>query len=477
MRISDRIIGELEVPTKEKQEEVEKLLRKQIEKSGQRIVVLDDDPTGVQTVHDISVYTNWKPESMRRAFQEKNRLFYILTNSRGMTGEETAKVHREIAAAVDDAAKECGADYFIISRSDSTLRGHYPLETQILREEYEKRNHCVIDGKIICPFFQEGGRFTIHNIHYVRYGNELVPANETEFAKDKTFGYTADTMPGYVEEKTKGEYKAEDVVCIALEDIRAVRIDKIRGQLSEVSGFQKVVVNAADYLDLKIFCIALYQAMEAGKRFMFRTAAAFVKVVGGISDKGLLRRKEMVRVHSRNGGLIIVGSHTNKTTAQLEKLKERPGIAFLELDVTDAAQEEVLDANVKKCIAQEEEKINGGITVCCYTTRKEQTAGTGDKEDELKLAMKISAAVQRLVGELSATPSFLVAKGGITSSDIGTKALGVKRADVIGQICPGIPVWKTGADSKFPDIPYVIFPGNVGEDDTLREVADILIEK
>ena len=91
--------------------------------------------------------------------------------------------------------------------------------------------------------------------------------------------------------------------------------------------------------------------------------------------------------------------------------------------------------------------------------------------------MKISAAVQRLVGELSATPSFLVAKGGITSSDIGTKALGVKRADVIGQICPGIPVWKTGADSKFPDIPYVIFPGNVGEDDTLREVADILIEK
>lgn len=267
------------------------------------------------------------------------------------------------------------------------------------------------------------------------------------------------------------------MVCIALEDIRLLKIDKIRGQLSGVTGFQKVVVNAADYLDLKIFCIALYQAMEAGKRFMFRTAAAFVKVVGGISDKSLLGREEMVRVHSGSGGLIIIGSHTNKTTAQLEKLKEMPGIVFLELDVTKAAQEEVLEANVKECLEQEEKNIDGGVTVCCYTTRKEQTVGTGDKEDELKLAMKISAAVQRLVGELSVTPSFIVAKGGITSSDIGTKALGVTRAEVIGQIRPGIPVWKTGMDSKFPDIPYVIFPGNVGEDNTLWEVADILIEK
>lgn len=198
MRISDSIIEGFAVPTEEQREEVEKLLRDQIEKSGRKIVVLDDDPTGVQTVHDISVYTDWKPESMCKAFREKNRLFYILTNSRGLTEEETEKAHREIAASVDGAAKECGMDYFIISRSDSTLRGHYPLETQILREEYEKRNHCVIDGEIICPFFQEGGRFTIHNIHYVRYGSELVPANETEFARDKTFGYTADTMPGYI---------------------------------------------------------------------------------------------------------------------------------------------------------------------------------------------------------------------------------------------------------------------------------------
>ena len=67
--------------------------------------------------------------------------------------------------------------------------------------------------------------------------------------------------------------------------------------------------------------------------------------------------------------------------------------------------------------------------------------------------------------------------GGITSSDVGTKALGVKRALVMGQIRPGIPVWKTGPESRFPDTPYVIFPGNVGEDSTLRECVEVLTEK
>ena len=56
------------------------------------------------------------------------------------------------------------------------------------------------------------------------------------------------------------------------------------------------------------------------------------------------------------------------------------------------------------------------------------------------------------------------AKGGITFSGIGTKALKVRRALVMGQIRPGIPVWQTGAESRFPGISYVIFPDNVGED-------------
>ena len=456
---------------------IDSLLKKEIEANNKKIVVLDDDPTGVQTVHDISVYTNWDKDSIRQGFEEENNLFYVLTNSRGFTEEQTTKAHHEIAEVVDEVARETGKEYIFISRSDSTLRGHYPLETQLLKADYEKNTGKTIDGEIMCPFFKEGGRFTIDNVHYVKYGEELVPANETEFAKDKTFGYTAYTMPEYIEEKTKREYKAADVTCISLEDIHNMDIDKIEAQLMEVTGFNKVIVNAVDYADVKVFCTALYRAMAKGKVFMFRTAAAIVKVMGAVTDQPLLTREQMVVKETTNGGIVVVGSHTEKTTKQVECLKELKDIEFIELDATLVKDDDAFEAEVSRCLAKEEECIRAGKTVCCYTTRALITADTGDKEDELRLSVKISDAVQSLVGRLSITPSFVIAKGGITSSDVGTKALEVKKANVLGQIKPGIPVWQTGEESKFPLTPYVIFPGNVGEISTLKEAVEVLVNK
>ena len=456
---------------------IDSLLKKEIEANNKKIVVLDDDPTGVQTVHDISVYTNWDKDSIRQGFEEENNLFYVLTNSRGFTEDQTTKAHHEIAEVVDEVARETGKEYIFISRSDSTLRGHYPLETQLLKADYEKNTGKTIDGEIMCPFFKEGGRFTIDNVHYVKYGEELVPANETEFAKDKTFGYTAYTMPEYIEEKTKREYKAADVTCISLEDIHNMDIDKIEAQLMEVTGFNKVIVNAVDYADVKVFCTALYRAMAKGKVFMFRTAAAIVKVMGAVTDQPLLTREQMVVKETTNGGIVVVGSHTEKTTKQVECLKELKEIEFIELDATLVKDDDAFEEEVSRCLAREEECIRAGKTVCCYTTRALITADTGDKEDELRLSVKISDAVQSLVGRLSITPSFVIAKGGITSSDVGTKALEVKKANVLGQIKPGIPVWQTGEESKFPLTPYVIFPGNVGEISTLKEAVEVLVNK
>ena len=456
---------------------IDTLLEREIQKNNKKIVVLDDDPTGVQTVHDISVYTNWAKETIRQGFEEKNNLFYILTNSRGFTVEQTTAAHNEISAVVDEVARETGREYIFISRSDSTLRGHYPLETEILKANYEKNTGKTIDGEILCPFFKEGGRFTIDNVHYVKYGDKLIPANETEFAKDKTFGYTAATMPEYIEEKTKGTYKAENVTCISLEDIHNMDIEKIENLLMNVQGFNKIIVNAVDYADIKVFCVALYRAMAKGKVFMFRTAAAIVKVMGGVSDQPLLTRQQMVTKETENGGIIVVGSHTDKTTRQVEELKKLTDIEFIELNATLVRDEKAFEAEVNRCLEQEEECIKEGKTVCCYTTRALITADTGDKEDELKLSVKISDAVQSLVGRLKVTPAFVIAKGGITSSDVGTKALAVKKANVLGQIRPGIPVWQTGEESRFPMTPYVIFPGNVGEITTLREAVEVLLDK
>ncbi|WWR15644.1 four-carbon acid sugar kinase family protein [Lachnospiraceae bacterium JLR.KK008] len=454
--------------------ELDALLGEEIARNEVKFVVLDDDPTGVQTVHDIQVYTDWTTESLRKGFSGADKVFYILTNSRGMTEDETTRVHHEIIEAAEQAAKETGRSYLFISRSDSTLRGHYPLETRLLKEGLEKAGR-KIDGEVLLPFFKEGGRFTVDNIHYVKYGEELVPAAQTEFARDKTFGYTHSSIPDYIEEKTEGAYRAEDVICISLEMIRGKEIDKITERLMQAEDFNKICVNAIDYCDVKVFCIALYRAMHRGKQFMFRTAAGFVKVVGGITDRPLLTRDEMIGKDTENGGIVVVGSHTAKTTAQLEELLKLEYVVPVEFKSSVVLEgEEAFDREIARCVAQEEQIIKDGRTAVCFTERTLLTVADDTKESALLRSVRISDGVRRLVGNLQVTPSFVIVKGGITSSDVGTKALCVKCANVLGQIRPGIPVWQTGEESKFPQTPYVIFPGNVGEVQTLREAVEIL---
>lgn len=453
------------------------LLQQAVAGDPRKIIVLDDDPTGTQTVHDISVYTDWTYESVSQGFQEKNKVFYILTNSRGFTQEQTSKAHRDIGAMIARVAGEQGRDYLIVSRSDSTLRGHYPLETMMLQEQWEHHTGKKVDGEIICPYFREGGRFTIDNIHYVQYGDALVPAGETEFAKDKTFGYTSSDLSSYIEEKSRGLYKKENVVAISLQELRALNIQGIADKLMAMTNFGKVVVNAIDACDIKVFCIALYRAMAQGKQFLFRTAAGFVKELGAITDKPLLTRRDMITGDIAAGGIVVVGSHTQKTTSQLEELKTLPGIQVIEFNSDLVLDEERFQAEIASVVKQEEELLRQGTTVVVHTKRRLLSLENDSPQDALARSVKISEAVQSLVGRLQVTPAFIVAKGGITSSDIGTKALKIKQANVLGQIRPGIPVWKTGAESKFPQIPFIIFPGNVGEQNTLKEAIAVLLAK
>ncbi|WP_026565015.1 four-carbon acid sugar kinase family protein [Bacillus sp. UNC41MFS5] len=456
---------------------VNEMIEKELKNLNKKIIVLDDDPTGVQTVHGVSVYTDWSLESIDKGFQEDNSMFFILTNSRGFTAAETTKAHQEIAANIVEAAKRNNRQFTIISRGDSTLRGHYPLETQVLKETVEASSDNRFDGEVILPFFKEGGRFTIDNIHFVQYDEYLVPAGETEFAKDRTFGYTKSHLGEWAEEKSNGEYQAENMTYISLESLRALDIDTIEQQLLKVEDFNKVIVNAVDYADVKIFTIALIRAMNKGKNFMFRSAAALTKVIGGVSDKNLLTREEIMSEDSNNGGLVIIGSHVKKTTEQFEELKKSDAVEFIEFNVHLVLEPEKFEKELDRVIQTTNQLIVEGKNVAVYTRRERLDLGEDKKEEELKLSVKISDAVTSIVKRLEVRPSYIIAKGGITSSDIGTNGLEVKRATVAGQIRPGIPVWTTGSESKFPGISYVIFPGNVGTKTDLREVVEMLSKK
>ncbi|WP_339316654.1 four-carbon acid sugar kinase family protein [Paenibacillus sp. FSL R10-2734] len=457
-------------------------LKRLIQENRSKIIVLDDDPTGVQTVHGVTVITDWSQASIRQGFLTEQKTFFILTNSRSFTAEETRAAHREIAKNIITVSRELNCPYLLVSRGDSTLRGHYPLETDVLRETIEHETKMSFDGEIICPFFKEGGRYTLYDVHYVERQGLLTPCSETEFAQDKTFGYQSSDLREWVDEKTSGQFPKQQVLTISLEELRSKDVDAITAKLFFVSQFNKVIVNALDYQDLEVFCLALYEVMGAGKQFLFRTAASFVRVFGGIHEQPLLTSQQLFQqqddtssITSERGGLIVAGSHTHLTTAQLNRLGESSCIVQVELNQHLAVEAEEIWLNEMLRISCEvKELLQLGQTVVLCTRRERFDVNNGSKEDELRVAVRISGALTEIVAQLSVRPRYIVAKGGITSSDIGTKALQVKQAVVAGQIKPGIPVWICGAESKFPNLPYIIFPGNVGKESTLLEIVEEL---
>jgi uncharacterized protein YgbK (DUF1537 family) len=440
-------------------------IRRKISESGRRLAVLDDDPTGTQTVHGVPVLTTWSVEDLRWALEQPSSTFYILTNSRSFPEEEAAEMNREISANLASAAERTGEDFAIVSRSDSTLRGYYEAETEALRRDLG----VDFDGIVLCPCYIEAGRLTVDDIHWVRQAERLVPAGETEFAGDASFGYSSSNLAAWVEEKTAGRTKASEVASVGLADIREGGPGRVAEVLLGVRSGRPVVVNAASYADLEVFVLGLLDAEKLGRRFLYRTGPSFVRVRGGISEKGPLSVEELYGHRPRRGhGLVLVGSHVAMTTRQLEHALALPVPRLLDAGARDGELDRVA-SEVNLGLAEAE--------VVVYTSREVVHGGAG--RTGLDVGVSVSDAlvevVRRVDGRLP--PAFVVAKGGITSSDVGTRGLGVRRAEVAGQVLPGIiSVWILPEDSAFPGLPYIIFAGNVGEEDSLARVIEILRE-
>ncbi|SDH85214.1 Uncharacterized conserved protein YgbK, DUF1537 family [Alteribacillus persepolensis] len=455
-------------------EEVDKHFQERFDSFRHKVIALDDDPTGVQTVHNIPVFTDWSEDTIEQAFDDPRQLVFILTNSRSFSEAETKQVHQDIAERIARISQKKDMPFLLISRGDSTLRGHYPLETEVLKDTLEQNLDEAIDGEIIMPFFRQGGRLTVQDVHYIQQGDTFTPVGESEFAKDRMFGFQSSSLPAYIEEKTNGSFPKEQVECVTLEELRNLDIDAIEEKLLGLTNFQKLVVNAIEDEDIRVFCIALYGALAKGKNFLYRTAATFTKEVADISAKPYLKADTLYQKSTEHGGLIVVGSHVQKSTDQLHVLQENKHIHFIEFNCLTAQDKEAFQQEKERVQQELDQHIADGTTVCVYTSRERLDLGDDRREEELKLSVDISKAVTEFVKKSKYEPKFVIAKGGITSSDVGTNGLGVTKAEVLGQIAPGIPVWKTGEDSRFTGIPYIIFPGNVGSEDTLKEVVEIL---
>jgi uncharacterized protein YgbK (DUF1537 family) len=444
-------------------------IRERIPSQG-RLLVIDDDPTGTQSVHGVPVLTAWSREDLAGALADAGTVF-VLTNSRSMPEREAVAVSSQITERAAAIAAAEGFELAVASRSDSTLRGHFPQETDAIADTLE----AAVDGVLLCPCFLEAGRVTIDDVHWVAQDDRFVPSAQTTYAADRSFGYSVSNLRSWVEEKTGGSVRAGDVLSLGLEDIRRGGPERVREILGEAEGRRPVVVNATEYADLEVVVLGLLAAEAAGQAFVYRCGPSFVRVRGAIEPAPPLSADALYARRPQEGhGLVLVGSHVETTTRQLEHALKLDGVHARELSVErllepGAREQELADAlgAIEQHLPERE--------VILYTSR--ELARAEGSDDALDVGRSVSDALVELVQRLDpGLPlAFCVAKGGITSSDIGTRGFGVRRAEVAGQMLPGtISVWILPEDSAFPGLPYVIFPGNVGEAETLAEVIERL---
>lgn len=440
-------------------------IQRLIQESNTKVVVLDDDPTGTQTVYDVPVLTDWSVETLQAVLSEPEAIVYILTNTRSMPLPAAQAINQEIAIRLKAASQAARRPFIVVSRSDSTLRGHYPGEIIALAESFQ------FDGTLIIPCFFEGGRLTINDIHYITDGEWLIPAAETEYARDATFGYTSSNLREWVNEKHHGQIAPQDVVSIPLADLRSGGPAAVAAVLDRVRDGRVGVVNAATYRDMEVFVAGLLQAEATGQRFIYRTAASFVRVRGGVAPRPLLTAADLASSSSR-GGLIVAGSYIQKSTRQIEFARALPSVTSLEVSVENLLNADTATKEIQRITALAGESLAAGKDTLIATSRDLVTGG--DALAALQIGQTISAALVAIVQGIAEQPAWIIAKGGITSSDIATRGLNLKRAQVIGQAIPGVPIWRTGNESRWPGMTYVVFPGNVGGPEAIAEMIQIL---
>jgi uncharacterized protein YgbK (DUF1537 family) len=442
--------------------------------SGRRIAILDDDPTGSQTVHDVSIVTVFKTGEYAAGLAEPGSTCFILTNTRSLAEDAAVDLTTRVSTDLFALGRSLGCPMVVVSRSDSTLRGHVIAEMRALDSASRRVTGNGFDGNLLIPAYFEAGRFTAGDIHWANVGGEPVAAGDTEFARDATFGYRSSNLREFVAEKSGGAITADQVHSLTLTDIRLGGPDRVAEILSGVTGGAFVVVNATCYADLEIVVLGVQQAQELGKTFAYRVGPSFPQVLAGLEPQEPLAAEQIWPAGSPGGhGLVVVGSHVGLTSRQVAKAQQRGGMTEAELHVPTLIDPDQRDAHVAE-IGRQVAAALATSDVLLFTSR--DLIRGGDADDSLAISRTVSTAVIEVVqAALAAHPSWVVAKGGITSHDVAVRGLGIRRAEVIGQLFPGmVSVFRPiEASPEAVGTPYVVFAGNVGGDDTLADVVDL----
>ena len=445
-----------------------------------KFVVIDDDPTGSQTVHDCLLLLKWDYLTLVKGFESKSNLFFILANTRSLSEkdaklriEEICKNLKTVLASQGDVEK-----IIFISRGDSTLRGHNFLEPSTL-------NSCLgpFDATFHIPAFIEGKRLTINGSHYV----DNTPINQTIFARDKVFGYETSNVKNLLFQKSKSKINLDDIQNLFLSDIKILNDEEnniVFQTLKNLKNNKHVIVDVENYSQLKRFSLVI-KKLTKQKKFLFRTAASFIS---SISEKKSVPRVETffsnLRIRNREKnflpGLIIVGSYVELSSIQLKNLLEISNCKPIELDVFEFFKITSLGTNQKqrnmfknKFLKEIRFSFQNGKTPVLFTSRKFMSL---DYSEQLNFYNSLAFFIAELVADLKYEIGYLISKGGITTNVILSNGLNADYVYLEGQILTGISVvsYTLKNDEK---LPIVTHPGNIGNKDSLVNIWKVFENK
>ena len=439
-----------------------------------KVVAIDDDPTGSQTVHGCPLLLRWDVPSLRRGLRHPSPLLFLLADTRSLAPESAAQRNREIASNLDRALDAEGLrrqDVLLVSRGDSTLRGHGVLEPAVLEQAFGP-----FDATFHVPAFLEGGRTTVNGVHLL-YGQ---PVHTTAFARDRLFGYDSSDLAIWLEQKSGGVIQAADVDRIHANDLDQACGDgqsSLVARLQQLQGNQSVVVDAERQEQLEAFAAAVW-ALQGEKRFLFRAAASLVKELANpgpqpLDASGLARLRRRDADGQGRPGLVMVGSHVPLADQQLERLLAEPTCSAIELPVRRIAR--VVEGPTPDLMlndletiwrAQLRDALATGQTPVLFSSRGELRFIS--EQESRRFSQALAKLMARLAAALASELGYLISKGGITTQTLLTHGLGLEAVQLEGQLLPGLSLVRP-LEGAFRGLPILTFPGNLGEPGTLHD--------
>jgi len=444
-------------------------LRREMRAAGWKVVVIDDDPAGTQTVAGVPVLTSWTVSDLTWGLEQADPTVFVLTNSRALSTHAAAMTNRRVARNCFRAASRLGFRLSLVSLSDSSLRGHLLAEIEALDSEiFAARGQPAT--VVLCPAFPEAGRVTFGGVELVRASGVLGQGGVSAFSKDATLGDCSSRLSEWMEESSQRRWRAKDVVVVDLETIRSGGAAVVAERIAAAGPSRPVALDAVSIRDVEIGAAGVQLAESSGSVVLLRSGPTMARARGGlpralpISDEAL---KNLCETSRNPYGLVIVGSPNPLTTVQAAATLQLGDMELIELDVARILDPSGGQKELDRVALVVARAIHSS-DVLLQTSRSENAQSSlSNQREPARVAEAITTIATRIVS--SNRLSWIIGKGGATSSDIITKVLGLQRAEVVGPILPGVSsLWH----DRNGDGPLMIaFPGHLGNAESLRDVV------